>query len=431
MARLTATAILDQLTDSEALALYYDWETWARPNQLAPPGNWTTWLVLAGRGWGKTRVGAEWVITQARNSRTRGALIAKKPGDVRDVMVEGELGILACSPPNFRPNYEPSKRRLTWPNGSAATCFSAETPDDLRGPQHHWAWADELAKFKYPQETWDTLMLGLRLGKNPQVCVTTTPRPIGLIKDLTKRTTCIATRGTTYDNLINLAPTMREQILRQYEGTRLGRQELMGEILDDDPDALFQRALIDASRVVKAPECDYLVVAVDPAATAGETSNETGIITAGRGVDGQYYVFGDVSLKGRPIEWGRAAVTAFNTHRADCIVYESNQGGDMVAHTLLTVDRTLPLRAVHASRGKRPRAEPIASLYEQGRVHHVGSFPDLEDQMCSWVPGADSPDRMDALVWAITALYTPVDHQGVRVYDSLAEYGGQFSSNLD
>lgn len=321
---------------------------------------------------------------------------------MRDTLIEGESGLKTICPSL---TYEPSKRRITWPNGAQAICFSADEPNRLRGPQFHWAIADEIAAWSYP-EAWDMLMMGLRLGSDPRCAVATTPRPTKLIKALVANSSTDVTRGTTYDNRANLAPAFFEKIISHYEGTRLGRQELNAEILADMAGALWTRDLLDTCRVTAAPQMTRIVVAVDPEATATETSAETGIIVAGLGIDRQAYLLDDKSIKGSPLTWAKQAIAAYHTRRADRVVYEANQGGDMVAHTLRSADQTVPLKSVHASRSKQARAEPVAALYEQGRVHHVGAFVDLEDQLCNWSPntGAPSPDRLDALVWAITEL---------------------------
>lgn len=398
-----------------AAALQWSWRVRARPDQIAPSGDWLTWLILAGRGWGKTRTGAEWVQEQIQfGGCSRMALVAPTASDVRDVMVEGESGLLSIAPEGMRPIYEPSKRRLTWPNGAIATCFSADEPERLRGPQHDGAWCDELGAWRYP-EAWDQLQLGLRLGRGPRCVVTTTPKPIALIRDLLKREGkgVVVTRGRTRDNADNLAPGFLEAIQRRYGGTRLGRQELDGEFLDDVPGALWQRAWIDSDRVAKAPDLRRIVVAIDPAVTNTEGSDETGIVAAGvegAGRDRRYYVLDDLSGRYGPLEWAQKAITAYRRHDADRIVAEVNNGGLMVEATIRTVDASVPYKEVRASRGKAVRAEPISALYEQGLVHHVGSFAALEDQMCSFTSDFDrarngySPDRLDALVWALTEL---------------------------
>jgi phage terminase large subunit-like protein len=400
-------AILAGLSADELLAFEYDWRSWARPNQLAPAGDWTVWMRMAGRGEGKTRSGAEWVRDQLETGNAaRVALVAPTAADARDVMVEGESGILAISPDWNRPLYEPSKRRLTWPNGAIATLYSADEPERLRGPQHDAAWADELGAWRYP-EAWDQLMFGLRLGQRPRVVVTTTPKPTKLIRDLLSRPDCIVSRGKTSDNKANLAPAFLDTVVRRYQGTRLGRQELEGELLDDVPGALWTRGLIEQNRITTAalPTFSRVVVAIDPAVSSDEDSDETGIVVCGL-ANGTGYVLDDRSGRYAPHEWARRAVDAYRHHKGDRIVAEVNNGGDMVESTLRMVDRSAPYRAVHASRGKRVRAEPVSALYEQGRVKHVGAFPELEDQMCNWVPdSADaSPDRMDALVWCLTEL---------------------------
>ena len=384
--------------------MLYDWPFWARPNQLPPQGDWRVWLLLAGRGFGKSRTGAEWVREQVESGRSRRiALVAPTAADVRDVMIEGESGLLAICPPWNMPVYESSKRRLTWPNGAIATTYSAEEPDRLRGPQHDAAWCDEVAAWRYP-ETWDMLMFGLRLGVDPRCVVTTTPKPIPIVRNLLKSPTTAITRGSTYENRANLAEAFFEQIVAQYEGTRLGRQELYAEVLDDVEGALWTRALIDQHRVKVAPELKRIVVAIDPAITASDDSDETGIVVAGLGVDNHGYALDDLSLRASPDGWARRAVAAYHARKADRIVAEVNQGGDMVEYTIRTVDPRASIKKVHAARGKQTRAEPIVALYEQGRIHHVGVLPQLEEQMCNWVPGMDSPDRMDAAVWAFTEL---------------------------
>lgn len=345
------------------------------------------------------------------NAAGRIALVAPTAADARDVLVEGQSGILAISPDWNRPVYEPSKRRLTWPNGSIAVTYSADEPERLRGPQHDAAVCDELAAWRYP-EAWDMLMFGLRLGNDPRVSVATTPKPVKLLKELLAREgkDVVVTRGSTYENSSNLARSFIETIVRKYEGTRLGRQELLAELLTDVPNALWQRSKIDELRVSKAPELRRIVVAIDPAAKSEEGSDETGIIVAGIAHDGQGYVLDDLSGRYQPLEWARKAIKAYRDYKADRIIAEVNNGGEMVEATLRSVEKTIPYRAVHATRGKVIRAEPIAALYEQGKIHHVGSLAKLEDQLCEMTLDYDrvaagySPDRLDAAVWALTEL---------------------------
>lgn len=410
---------LSGLTDEQCKALLHDWRFLARSNQLEPDGDWQNWLILAGRGFGKTRTGAEWAREQLKAGAGRLGLIAPTASDARDVMVEGESGLLAVCWAGDRnnkgdvlgrPQYEPSKRRLTWANGAIATLFSAEEPERLRGPQHDRLWCDELAAWKYLRETWDMAMFGLRLGDRPRVCITTTPKPLPLVKEIAKDARTIVTRGSTFDNAGNLAPTFLQAIKDKYEGTRLGRQELNAEILDDLPGALWSRDAIDKGRVKNIPDMQRIVVAVDPSGTKGESDDgdEIGIVVAGKGVDGRGYVLADRTCKLSPDGWGRRAVAAYGEFKADRIVAERNFGGAMVEHVIKTIDRNAAYKEVTASRGKVARAEPVAALYEQGKVSHVGSFPELEDQMCqidaSGFIGEGSPDRADALVWALTEL---------------------------
>jgi len=405
---MMAKAVLTGLSEREAAHLLHDWSLWARDKQLPPAGDWRVWLILAGRGFGKTRTGAEWVRGLAVSGRAgRLALVGETAADARDVMVEGESGLLACCPPWARPRYEPSRRRVTWPNGAVATCFSADDPDQLRGPQFDAAWADEIAKWRH-EAAWDNLMLGLRLGADPRCVATTTPKPRRWLTRLMADPRTTVTRGATRENAANLAPAFLEQILARYDGTRLGRQEIEGEYLTDTPGALWTRAMVEAVRVSAAavPELARIVVAVDPAVTSGEASDETGIVVAGRDGAGGFWVLEDLSARVSPDLWARTAVAAFSRHRADAVVCEVNQGGDLVVATLRTVDPTLPVRAVRASRGKRLRAEPVAALYEQRRVRHAGAFAALEDQMTGYTgaAGEPSPDRLDALVWALSDL---------------------------
>lgn len=427
--------VVEKLSVTEALDVLYTWRLWARAEQVPPQGDWLIWLILAGRGWGKTRTGAEWVHERVSAGVRRLALVARTAADIRDVMVEGESGILATAHPANRPVYNPTTRRLTWPNGAVATTFSAEEPNSLRGPQFDAAWCDELAAWSYAQEAWDQLQFGLRLGKHPRVCITTTPRPTpiirGLVDDSRQGGSVVVTKGSTFDNAANLAPSFLEQLIRKYEGTRLGRQEISAEILDDNPGALWKRDDIERSRVRVAPEMRRIVVAVDPAASENAQACECGIVVAGVGKDGHGYILEDLSLVASPNEWGAIVEQAYRRHKADRVVAEQNMGGALVEMLLRTINRNIPYTRVTAARGKQIRAEPVAALYEQGRVHHVGEWPELEDQLVTWDPamveprrhraavreteakgpmqgargkGARSSDRLDALVWALTFL---------------------------
>jgi phage terminase large subunit-like protein len=361
---------------------------------------------MGGRGVGKTRTGAEWTIASARDFPLTN-IMGATADDARDIMVEGESGILASAPDDFRPTYLPSKRRLEWPNGARSLIFTADEPERLRGKQHQRIWMDEVAAWKKP-DSYDQAMFGLRLGADPRACLTSTPKPVKLIRNLLEEEQAgtgrvAVTRGSTYANRANLAPAFFAQIITRYEGTRLGRQELGGEYLDDVVGALWTRAMFDNRH--PAPDLRRAVVAVDPAITATEDSDETGIVVAGVGVDGRGYVLADRSCVDTPQGWASRAIAAYREFGCDRIVYEANQGGDLVGHTLRMADRLVPLKAVHASRGKRVRAEPVAALYEQGRVTHTTALDDLEDQLCNWTPElGESPDRLDALVWALTEL---------------------------
>jgi phage terminase large subunit-like protein len=388
-----------------------EWRKIARPEQLPPPGEWLVWSYIAGRGSGKTRSAAEWVHEQAtQNPGVRIALVGRTPADVRDVMIEGESGILAVAG-DHQPVYQSTKRRLTWPNGSTAHTYSAEVPAQLRGPQHHFAWCDEPAAWTDARKgdaldtAWNNLLLGLRLGTSPRCLFTTTPKPNALVRTVLSRPTTVVTRGTTYDNLANLAPSFRDEVLATYEGTRIGRQELLGELLDDVEGALWTITLLDENRVTEAPDMRRIVVAVDPSGGSGPNNDEQGIVVVGVGVDGGLYVLADRSCSLSPHGWASRAVGAYHEFSADRIIAERNYGGDMVESTIRQVDANAPVKVITASRGKVQRAEPVAALYEQHRVHHVGALPKLEDQMTQWTPqDGTSPDRLDALVWAVTEL---------------------------
>ena len=415
--------ILEELGDEKRAELWWDWGFWSRPDQIPPEGDWSVWVLMAGRGSGKTRAGAEWVRKQIENGYTRGAFVAPTAADARDVMVEGEAGILACSPPGIYPEYEPSKRRLTWPNGAQVTVFSADEPDRLRGPSHDFAWCDELAAWRYP-EAWDNLLMGLRIGSDPRVVVTTTPRPRRFFRDILDDPATVVTRARTHDNIVNLAPQFAKQIIARFEGTRLARQELEGEYLEDIEGALWLRAMIDAGRVKTAPQMVRVVVAVDPAVSSGEDSDETGIIVGGLGVDLRGYVLEDKSGRYTPLEWARIVADLYYKWEADRVVAEVNNGGDLVEANLRSTTRNIAYRSVHASRGKQTRAEPVAALYEQGRISHVGEFVDLEQQMCSFT--ADSVDkelndRVDALVWDFWELMVEPEHRTVSRRIQLVE----------
>lgn len=393
---------------------------------MEPTGDWDNWLILSGRGWGKSRTGSEtvrgWVCGDtplSGGSFKRIALVAETAADARDVMVEGDSGLLRCHPKDFRPVYEKTNRKLTWPNGAVAYLYNATEPDQLRGPQHDAGWVDELAKFRYMNETWDQLAFGMRLGLHPKIIITTTPRPLPLIKKLMNDPRTIVTRGATMDNAANLAASTMRTLYDRYGNTRLGRQELEGEILDDIPGALFRREDIDATRVYDPPaDLERVIVAVDPAASSNEGSDENGIVVVGlaRDKDGyaRGYVLEDATLRGSPEEWARAAVRMYRKWSADKIVAEKNNGGEMVETVIRTADRSVPVKLVHATRGKIIRAEPISALYEQGRVHHVGRFDKLEDQMCLFSvdnvrnENTGSPDRVDALVWGLTEIFEKI-----------------------
>lgn len=420
-------AELANLSIETKATLNTHWPFWARPNQLAPAGNWLTWVIIAGRGFGKTRCGSEWVRSMvcgstplAKGRAARVALVAETAADARDVMVEGDSGVLSVHPKAFRPIYEPSKRRLTWPNGATATLFNATEPDQLRGPQHDLGWCDELAKWRYAQETWDMMQFGLRLGNDPRQLITTTPRPIALLKKIMADPRSVVTRGSTYENSANLAKPFLDNIRAKYEGTRLGRQELEAEVLDDVPGSLWTREMIDKTRRKKGdklPDMQRVVVAIDPAGKSQETAisegtAETGIIVAGLGVDGRGYVLDDQTCALSPNGWARRALAAFDLYSADAIVVETNQGGDMVKQTIQSARYGVNVIEVHASRGKVTRAEPVAALYEQGRISHVGTLPELEDQMVLFTPlgiaGETTGDRVDACVWALAQLFPSI-----------------------
>ncbi len=395
------------------------WGMNAHEHQREPEGDWTTWLILGGRGAGKTRAGAEWVRALAGPANDNAAeaaiaLVAETYTDAREVMIDGPSGIRAVAAPADRPAYEASRRRLVWPSGAVAYAFSAEDPDGIRGYQFTAAWSDELCKWRYAEETWSNLQLALRLGPRPRQVATTTPRPSALIKRLIKAPTTIVRRASTYANRAHLSEAFFSEIAQAYEGTALGRQELMGELIEDVAGALWTWRTIEAARVAAAPPLRRIVVAVDPPATAGAQADECGVIVAGVAYCGGHdvaFILADWSGGGMtPHQWAEKTVAAYHEFNADRIVVEVNQGGDMAKAVIAQVDPSAPVKGVHATRGKRLRAEPVAALYEQGRVRHAGAFPKLEDQMVTYTGavsrngGGKSPDRLDALVWAIAEL---------------------------
>ena len=409
--------ILKQLGPQQSEELRYNWEFWARPEQLEPTGDWNAWLALAGRGWGKTRAGAEWVRHRIKKGDKIVHCVAPTKGDVRRVMVEGDSGLLnVCwkGDKTYRgksigfPVWSPTNNTLTWENGSKAVFFSAEDPERLRGPQAYSAWTDELCAWRNAQETWDMMMFGLRLGRKPQVFITTTPKTTKLLRNIIDDEKTVVSKGSTYDNSANLADTFLDAVRKTYEGTRLGRQELYAEILDEASGALWNRTLLHKCEIDRdeVPPLSRIVVAVDPAVTNKTDSDMTGIIVAGIDQEGTAYVIEDHTDRYSPKEWAAKAIQLYHDHMADRIVAERNQGGDMVRHTLQTEDENVPIKLVHASRGKMARAEPVSALYEQGKVRHVKGLNDLEDQMVQWEPlgSIGSPDRLDAMVWALTDL---------------------------
>ncbi len=409
--------LLTDMDDISCKELLFDWSFWARKNQMPPTQEeWACWLVLAGRGFGKTRMGAEWVrslvcgpspLMAVRDAPPRIALVAETAADGREVMIEGESGLLAISPSDERPDYEPSRRRLVWPNGAIAHLYSASEPDQLRGPQHGFAWVDELAKWPNAEDVWSNLLMGLRLGKNPRTMITTTPRPMPLLRKLLKDETTLVTRGSTIDNALNLPQRFITQINRLYGGTRLGRQELDGELIDDVVGALWTRTMIEEARRPRPENLERVVIAVDPPVSGGQKADACGIVAVGRSKDGKAYVLADESVQGlSPVGWAKRAIKLYRDLQADRLVAEVNNGGDLVENLLRQIEPDVSYQSVHARRGKMVRAEPIAALYEQGKVFHSMAFPILEDEMCSYTgeKNSKSPDRLDALVWAVWSL---------------------------
>jgi phage terminase large subunit-like protein len=406
--------VLCSLPEGDLQALEYHWGFWARADQLPPPGDWRVWILQAGRGAGKTRSAAEFIRSMVEAGRYRSiAIVGPTAAAIRRDMVEGGSGLLNIGPPWSRPEYQPSSLRIVWPNGAIAHLLSAEEPDRIRGLNADLAWADELASWANQQTSWDMLMLALRLsgpkGDAARIVVSTTPRPSPLLVTLLGAPTTVVTKARTMDNAANLDASTLSYLQDRYGGTRLGRQELDGELIGDIEGALWTRQLIDECRIRRGTEPERMrrvVVAIDPPGASGKTSAECGLIVAGIGPDRHGYIMADLSGRYSPEQWASKAIGAFHSYKADRIVAEKNFGGEMVESTLRSIDRSVPLKMVTASRGKQIRAEPIAAFYEQHKVHHIGEFPDLEDQMCSWDPAASgpSPDRVDSAVWALTEL---------------------------
>jgi phage terminase large subunit-like protein len=425
-----AKELLSKLTPKQATDLKYNWEFWARPEQMAPLGtDWNVWFINAGRGFGKTRAGVEWVREQVKLGKKRIAAVASTNSDIERVMVKGESGFLNCCFAGDKtykgkemgfPEWSPTKRSLSWANGAKVEFYSAEEPERLRGPQFEAAWCDELAAWNKDQGTWDMLQFCLRLGKHPRICVTTTPKPTKLVRTILKDSKgedpkVVITSGSTFDNSANLAPTYLEAVKAQYEGTRLGKQELYAEMLEEAEGALWTTDTLDGCQIARKdlPPLNRIIVAIDPAVTANAESDMTGIVVAGIDVNGWGYVLGDYTDKLSPQGWASKAISLYHQYGADCVVAEVNQGGDMVRQTIHGEDDTIPYKAVRASRGKYARAEPISALYERGLVFHVrdpeddtANLNELETQMRTWEPlgSIGSPDRLDACVWALTDL---------------------------
>ncbi|MCT4555791.1 MAG: terminase family protein [Pelagimonas sp.] len=412
---------LDELTIGERLALPFLFEFWAHDHQIPPEGDWRSWVCMGGRGAGKTRAGAEWVRAQVEGARPldpgrakRLALIGETFDQVREVMIFGDSGIMACSPPDRKPKWVASRRCLVWPNGAEAMAYSAYDPESLRGPQFDGAWVDELAKWPKARETWDMLQFGLRLGEHPRVCVTTTPRTIDVLKELLELDSTVVTRAKTEANRAHLADSFLEEVRRRYEGSRLGMQELDGVLLDEVDGALWTLEMLEKARAGRMPDFDRVVVAVDPPASEGKSADTCGIVVAGVVMDADMagwraHVLEDASVQGlSPLGWAEAAVDAAKRWEADRVVAEVNQGGAMVETLLRQVDPMLAVKQVHATRGKVARAEPVSALYEQGKVKHARGLVELEAQMClmslQGYQGQGSPDRVDALVWALSEL---------------------------
>jgi phage terminase large subunit-like protein len=425
-------AYLDETSLRTESRLHHDFAIFAHPHQEHREtgnngGPWTTWLMLGGRGAGKTRAGSEWVRAMVHGippwtgrAHGRVALIGETTHDAREVMVEGESGLLRTSPLEQRPEWIATRKRLEWPNGAIGQVFSADDPESLRGPQVEAAWCDEIAKWRYAEKTFDMLQFALRLGKRPRQLITTTPRPLPLIKRLIAGPRTYVTRAPTRANRDFLSPAFLETVVDRYAGTRLGRQELDGELIEDRPDALWSRALVEGCRVDAAPALSRIMVGVDPPGSSRQGADACGIVAVGRADSGMYFVLEDASAAGlTPQAWATKAVALYRRLNANSLVAEINMGGEMVRSVLRQVDGSVPLKEVHATRGKYLRAEPVAALYEQGKVKHVGCFPLLEDEMCDFgvngLSSGASPDRLDALVWAISAMLSDRYWDGPRI----------------
>ncbi len=417
--RSLALEEIAKLPIEDRAALAWSWEFAARPSQRLPDGDWIYWILLCGRGYGKTRTGSETVRQWIKEGFNYVNLIGATADDARDVMVLGESGILAVCPPWERPEYRVSQRKLVWPNGAESLIFTADEPDRLRGKQSQKLYCDELAAWRYP-EAWDQAKLGLRLGRKPQVIITTTPRPTALVKGIVADPHTVVTSGTTLENRANLAAPFIDAVIKKYEGTRLGRQEIEGQILEDNPGALFKRGDIDRNRVIAAPDLRRIVIAIDPAAKSVAGSDDTGIVVAGvADVENSThgFILDDATMTlAKPEEWASKAIALYKAHKADRIIAEGNNGGEMIESVIRAKDGNVPVTIVTATRGKEIRAEPVSALYEQARIHHVGNFARLEDELCEWDPqdkSAKSPNRLDAMVWAITALMLAEDGSAI------------------
>ena len=428
--------ILQNLSEPEASLLLHDWRGfWARPNQIQPPGDWLFWVLKAGRGFGKTRVGAETVREWAEDPTERILLVAPVASDVRETMIEGPSGLMQCYPPGRRPEYNPSRHLITFPSGAIGITRSADEPERLRGPQFTKFWADEICSWRFIEDAWAQIMFGFRLPtKRLRGVITSTPKPIKTFIEILANPATVVTSASSYENRANLSQTYYQQVIAPYEGTRLGRQEILGEVLDDVPGALWKRGMIDATRIrwdsIRWDLLTRIVVAIDPAVSSGESSDETGIVCAALTNSGHCIVLDDLTCKETPFGWARLAVSLLFSRCGDRIVGERNNGGDLVESNLRAVNPNVPYRSVWASRGKAVRAEPVAALYEQGRVHHAGSLGKLEDEMCAFVPGMPakpSPNRMDALVWAITELFALDGDAGLPVQRQAAGVDYQIS----